>query len=164
PESGRGGGGEGEPTPPPPLSPSPCLPLSACGAVVVLDPGHGGLETGAARASGPRLVEKDVVLDVGLRLAGLLRTGGYRGLMTRDADRQVNTAGRDLNGDGKVDTDDDLQARVDVSNEAGADLFVSLHANGGTPDMRGLSTFYCTACSNAAASRRLASSLHRSVL
>src|SRR5439155_1286645 len=49
-------------------------------------------------------------------------------------------------------------------NDAGADLFVSLHANGGSPEMRGLSTFYCAACANSAASRRFASSLHHAVL
>jgi N-acetylmuramoyl-L-alanine amidase len=137
---------------------------AASGKTIVLDPGHGGFESGAARASGPRLVEKDFVLDVGLRLAARLRAAGHRVVLTRDEDRQVNAAGRELNGDGKVDVDDDLQARVDVSNEAGADLFVSLHANGGTPSMRGLSTFYCASCSNAEPSRRLAAQLHRSVL
>jgi N-acetylmuramoyl-L-alanine amidase len=131
---------------------------------VVIDPGHGGYETGAARSAGPRLVEKEVVLDVGLRLADLLRAAGVKVVMTRDADGRVNRAERDLNGDGKVDEDDDLQARVDVSNDAGADLFLSLHANGGTPDMRGLSTFYCASCANAAPSRRFAAALHRSVL
>ena len=131
---------------------------------IVLDPGHGGYETGAARSSAPRLAEKDVVLDVGLRLAGLLRANGYEVVMTREADGRVNTAERDLNGDGKVDEDDDLQARVDIANDAGADLFLSLHANGGTPDMRGVSTFYCASCSNAAASRRFAAEIHRRVV
>jgi N-acetylmuramoyl-L-alanine amidase len=131
---------------------------------IVLDPGHGGFESGAARAAGPRLLEKDVVLDVGLRLAQRLRAIGHDVRLTREADQQVNRDGRDWNGDGKVDTDDDLQARVLVANAAGADVFVSLHANGGTPSMRGLSTFYCPSCTNAEPSRRLATQLHRSVL
>src|SRR5207253_1298347 len=82
----------------------------------------------------------------------------------RDADSQVNTVGRDLNGDGKVDGDDDLQARVDVSNQAGADVFLSLHGNGGTPGQRGLSTFYCVSCSGAENHRAFARALHAAVL
>lgn len=143
--------------------PAAAVPV-ARGKTIVLDPGHGGLETGAAREAGPRLVEKELVLDVALRLADRLKADGHRVVLTRDADRPANTSGRDLNGDGRVDTDDDLQARVDVSNRAGADLFVSLHANGGGTSMNGLSTFYCGACANSDASRRLATYLHGSVL
>lgn len=140
-------------------------PPSANPKTIVLDPGHGGWEIGAGRDAAPRLAEKELVLDVGLRLADLLKKDGYRVVMTRDADSQVNTAGKDLNGDGKVDTDDDLQARVDVANDAGADLFVSLHGNGeGSRTARGLSTYYCAACTNAEASHRLAVALHRAVL
>jgi N-acetylmuramoyl-L-alanine amidase len=130
---------------------------------VVLDPGHGGFESGAARNS-PRLIEKDFALDVARRLRDRLTASGVQVVMTREGDTQVNQAGRDLNSDGKVDVDDDLQARVDVSNEAKADVFLSLHANGGDPGMRGLSTFYCASCPTAAAGRRLATALHREVL
>jgi N-acetylmuramoyl-L-alanine amidase len=135
----------------------------ASGKTIVLDPGHGGFESGAAR-SAPLLVEKEFTLDVSLRLAERLRAAGHRVVLTRDADRQVNTAGRDLNGDGKADVDDDLQARVDVGNEANAELFLSIHANGGTPAMRGLSTFFCASCANAEPSRQLSRQLHESVL
>jgi N-acetylmuramoyl-L-alanine amidase len=131
--------------------------------VVVLDAGHGGFESGAARST-PRLVEKDLVLDVARRLRDRLEAEGRRVVLTREADTQVNQDGRDLNGDGRVDVDDDLQARVDVSNQAGADLFISLHANGGVPGQRGLSTFYCPACPGAAEHLRLARALHLGVL
>src|SRR5207245_1997796 len=133
------------------------------GATVVIDPGHGGLESGAARSI-PRLIEKELVLDVARRLRDRLEAGGQRVVLTREGDTQVNQAGRDLNGDGRVDVDDDLQARVDRSNEAGADLFLSLHANGGVPGQRGLSTFYCPTCPGAEAHLRLAGTLHRAVL
>lgn len=161
------------PTDPPPArggddaaSPRPRVPASGRrggAGVVVLDPGHGGVETGAALTS-PRLIEKDVALDVARRLRDRLSADGARVVLTREGDTQVNQAGRDLNGNGTVDVDDDLQARVDVANQANADLFVSLHANGGEPSMRGLSTFYCASCPAAAAGRRLATGLHRAVL
>jgi N-acetylmuramoyl-L-alanine amidase len=133
------------------------------GPVIVLDPGHGGFESGAARSI-PRLIEKELVLDVARRLRDRLEAGGDRVVLTREGDTQVNQAGRDLNGDGRVDVDDDLQARVDRSNEAGADLFLSLHANGGAPGQRGLSTFYCPTCPGAETHLRLAGTLHRAVL
>src|SRR5438067_12563105 len=90
-----------------------------------VDPGHGGKETGAVSRSG--LAEKDVNLRIGLKLAGLLRAGSYVPVLTRDCDRQVNTAGQDLNANGVVDVDDDLQARVDAANAAHADIVVSIH-------------------------------------
>lgn len=130
---------------------------------IVLDPGHGGFESGAAR-TGPLLIEKDLVLDIAKRLAVRLRAAGHRVTLTRESDSQVNVTGADLNGDGRVDVDDDLQARVDIANDARADVFLSLHANGGTASMRGLSTFYCPACSGASEHRRFASAMHNAVL
>lgn len=130
---------------------------------VALDPGHGGHEVGAASGS-PPVAEKEMVLDVARRLRARLEASGYRVVMTRDADSQVNVSGRDLNGDGRVDVDDDLQARVDVSNDAGADIFLSLHGNGGVPGMRGLATYYCPACPGAAAHLGLARAVQRQVL
>jgi N-acetylmuramoyl-L-alanine amidase len=142
---------------PPPEAPRRVAP------VIVLDPGHGGFESGAAR-SAPPLIEKDFTLDVARRLRDRLEADGRRVVLTREGDTQVNQAGRDLNGDGRVDVDDDLQARVDVSNEVGADVFLSIHANGGTAGQRGLSTFYCPACQGPESHLRLARALHRGVL
>ena len=71
-----------------------------------------------------------------------LTRAGYHVVMTRRTDVAVNVDGRDVNGDGKTIQDDppwpaaktnwtldELQARIDVCNEAGADLLVSLHIN-----------------------------------
>ena len=78
--------------------------------VVVLDPGHGGLDPGAIR-DGVR--EKDVVLGVARELKALLETHpGYRVVLTRDGDYFVR-----------------LADRVSRAKEAGGDLFVSIHAN-----------------------------------
>jgi len=79
--------------------------------LVVLDPGHGGIDTGARAPSGQ--MEKDIVLDFAKRLrARLDRSGRYRVLMTRDDDTYVP-----------------LDERVRIARKAGASLFVSIHAD-----------------------------------
>jgi N-acetylmuramoyl-L-alanine amidase len=92
---------------------------------IVLDPGHGGHDTGALGPNG--LMEKDVVLDLGLRLARLLRERlGVRVLMTRTADVFVP-----------------LPERAALANQAKADFLVSLHVNGaGKRGAVGFETFF----------------------
>ena len=58
--------------------------------VVVLDPGHGGADSGAMCGT---TMEKDLTLDVALRAELLLRTEGYTTILTRDSDRYVSLAG-----------------------------------------------------------------------
>ena len=77
---------------------------------VVLDAGHGGEDDGAVGARG--LVEKELVLDVGRRLAARLREHDLRVVMTRDDDRFVP-----------------LEERFAIANDARGDLFISIHAN-----------------------------------
>ena len=60
------------------------------------------------------LVEKDVNLAIALFLADELREAGYQRVLTRTTDTRVNEPPVDRNGDGRIDDDDDLQARVDV--------------------------------------------------
>lgn len=81
---------------------------------VVLDPGHGGTDYGARGASG--LLEKDVVLALGRRLGEELEARGIEVVYTRERDRFVT-----------------LPERTEIANRAGADLFLSLHANA-SPD------------------------------
>lgn len=78
---------------------------------IALDPGHGGVETGA---TGPRGIrEKDIVLDIAHRAAPLLaRELGVSTLLTRDTDDRVA-----------------LEERVAKANAFGADLFLSIHCN-----------------------------------
>lgn len=79
--------------------------------LVVLDPGHGGIDSGAIAPTGQ--MEKDIVLDVAKRLrARLLKYGKYRVMMTRTGDTYVP-----------------LDARVRMARRAGASLFVSIHAD-----------------------------------
>ncbi|MGE5618472.1 MAG: N-acetylmuramoyl-L-alanine amidase [Sphingomonadaceae bacterium] len=113
--------------------------------LVVLDPGHGGTQIGAAYAfpGGPVLVEKDLNLKLANKVADLLRRGGRQVQLTRTSDTQVNNPPRDVTGDGKMTLDDDLQARVDLANNAGADLFLSIHLNGNTnTSLNGAEVYY----------------------
>jgi N-acetylmuramoyl-L-alanine amidase len=93
---------------------------------VVVDAGHGGDDHGA---KGPRgLLEKDLVLDVAGRLAKRLAAQDLAVVMTRAADRFVP-----------------LDERTRIANEAGADLFVSIHANASALNgVRGIETFFAS--------------------
>jgi N-acetylmuramoyl-L-alanine amidase len=114
--------------------------------LIAVDPGHGGSEIGAAYSGtgGLALLEKDVNLAIARRLKALLEAGGYRVLLTREGDVGANLPAVDRNGDGTVDTQDDLQARIDKANEAGATLLLSVHNNGHpSPDESGSEVYYC---------------------
>lgn len=79
--------------------------------LVVLDPGHGGIDTGTIAPGGQ--MEKDIVLDFAKRLRERIeRSGKFRVLMTRNDDTYVP-----------------LDERVHIARNAGASLFVSIHAD-----------------------------------
>jgi N-acetylmuramoyl-L-alanine amidase len=112
---------------------------------ITLDAGHGGTEIGASHAysDGTRLLEKDLNLRVMLRLRDLLQQVGFQVTVTRTRDAQVNSDKKDLTGDGKVTLSDDLQARVDIANTTGSDIFVSVHHNGiSDPNIKGTYVFW----------------------
>jgi N-acetylmuramoyl-L-alanine amidase CwlD len=113
----------GSPAPPPPGS-NPRL--------IVIDPGHGGSDTGAMHNG---LVEKVITLDVSQRLRAILVSRGWIVKMTRDRDVDVVAP----NDDAKTE----LQGRCDIANNAGARLFVSVHVNSFTsPSLNGTTTYY----------------------
>ena len=114
-------------------------------ALITLDAGHGGSEIGTSHAfsDGTVLAEKDLNLRVMLRVRDLLQQAGFQVNVTRTKDNQVNADKKDLTGDGKVSLSDDLQARVDTANNAGSDIFVSIHFNGtADPNNKGTYVFY----------------------
>jgi N-acetylmuramoyl-L-alanine amidase len=118
-----------------PASSAVDIPRAGARRRVVLDPGHGGGQVGAAgyAPDGRGLLEKDLNLEIVRRAASLLRAAGYDVTQTRDSDRQVS--GPDLK--------DDLQARIDVANAAHADVFVSVHNNGiGNRAQQGTEVYY----------------------
>jgi N-acetylmuramoyl-L-alanine amidase len=113
--------------------------------IVTLDPGHGGSEIGTSHTfpDGTVINEKDLNLRVVLRVRDLLQQAGYQVITTRTTDSQVNVDRKDLTGDGKVTLSDDLQARVDIANNAASDIFVSIHFNGvSDPSTNGTYVFY----------------------
>lgn len=112
------------------------LPLS--GKVVVLDPGHGGIDGGAVSKTG--MLEKDVTLAISEQLRDYLQEAGALVLMTREEDRDL--AGPDTKRvrQRKIE---DLKRRVDIVNDSDADLFISLHMNAiPSPRWSGAQTFY----------------------
>lgn len=103
------------------------------GRVIVLDPGHGGIDSGAS-ANGA--VEKDLNLEIAAKLADILSAQGATVLLTRSTDVDYYTKGRG----GKRN---DLLARIAMINQAGADLFVSIHLNAiRSSDAAGAQVFY----------------------
>ncbi|MGD2180715.1 N-acetylmuramoyl-L-alanine amidase [Lusitaniella coriacea] len=123
--------------------PSTNLPRIPNGRVlVVVDPGHGGKDPGAIGIGG--LQEKDVNIDISLRLARILEQQGVKVILTRSNDTFIS-----------------LQGRTVMANRARADLFVSIHANavgGRRPDVNGFETYYYSS------GGELARTIHRSVL
>lgn len=102
------------------------------GLTIVVDAGHGGKDTGAIGYSGT--YEKDNNLAVALLLADIIRSEGGNALLTRSSDTFPS---------GTNDTMTDLEARVNIANEANADLFVSIHNDAFTDStVGGTSTFY----------------------
>lgn len=105
--------------------PQPPLPVPKGKILVVIDPGHGGKDSGAPGLGG--LLEKDVVLPISIKLARILEQNGVQVVLTRDADFFV-----------------ELQGRVDIARRVNATLFVSIHANSvdNRPDVNGLEVYY----------------------
>lgn len=109
------------------------------GKTIVLDPGHGGPDGGAVGRGG--VSEKTLTLDIALRLRDLLSQVGAQVVLTREDDRDLADAGtRSL----RQRKREDLQARAALTQAAGADVFLSLHANSfpSLPSMHGAQTFY----------------------
>jgi N-acetylmuramoyl-L-alanine amidase len=130
---------------------------------VVLDPGHGGTETGAVDVTG-QFVEKNLSLQVAKKASSYLKAMGYRVYLTRTRDAGVNTPARDLNHDGKIDKIDEFDARNLFANRHHADVFVSIHFDGSSdPTVRGTHGYYCPARSFWRQSKVLANLLTTSV-
>lgn len=77
--------------------------------LIAVDPGHGGKDPGALIEG---YKEKDINLNVALKLRDILTKNGIDVIMTRDKDKTV-----------------DLQQRCDIANKAHANYFISIHCN-----------------------------------
>ncbi|AGN83593.1 MULTISPECIES: N-acetylmuramoyl-L-alanine amidase AmiA [Enterobacteriaceae] len=103
--------------------------------IVMLDPGHGGIDTGAIGHNGSQ--EKHVVLAIAKTVRAQLRAQGIDARLTRTGDKFIP-----------------LYDRVEIAHQHGADLFMSIHADGFTnPSAAGASVF---ALSNRGASSAMA--------
>jgi N-acetylmuramoyl-L-alanine amidase len=92
--------------------------------VVVIDPGHGGYDSGTE--AGAPLLEKELALQIALRLQGELERRGVHAMLTRTGDYFVT-----------------LADRTALANKAGADLFISIHLNSSpAAATTGIETYY----------------------
>jgi N-acetylmuramoyl-L-alanine amidase len=102
---------------------------------IVIDAGHGGHDTGTIGPSG--LMEKDLCLDVALRVGKLIQTRlpGAEVIYTREDDTFIP-----------------LEQRTEIANDARADLFLSVHANSSSDrKVRGIETYYLNFTGSSAA-------------
>lgn len=128
---------------PPVAIPEPAPPA----LTIVLDPGHGGAETGAVGPGG--LQEKDVTLQIARRLAAALpRLLSCRVVLTRESDTAIP-----------------LDDRTSVANREKADLFLSIHANSSrVPGARGSESYYLSLEASDKLSQEIASRENQPVL
>lgn len=106
---------------------------------IVIDPGHGGLETGAKGPGGT--LEKDITLAISFKLKEIIeRRLALRVVLTRDQDVDIS-----------------LENRAAVANNNRADLFISIHANGAfRPKAHGSETYFLSLRASDEEARRLA--------
>ncbi|MCB9978673.1 MAG: N-acetylmuramoyl-L-alanine amidase [Rhodospirillales bacterium] len=130
----------GAQTPPRPVSPTEK-------PMIVIDPGHGGVDPGAIGANG--VFEKNVTLAIARELHDqLIRTGRYRVKLTRDSDVYLR-----------------LPARVAFARKHGADLFISIHADStDRSDVRGASIYTLSEKASDAQTAKLAERENRADL
>jgi N-acetylmuramoyl-L-alanine amidase len=133
PSSGVGSLAFSQSTPPPrPVVYSTYVPTDP--RLIVIDPGHGGNDPGAINES-MGLTEKNLTLAISKRLRADLQHAGWRVAMTRDGDYEV--------GDPVGNDKQELQARCDVANAAGARLFISVHINASvSSEPNGVTTYF----------------------
>ncbi len=93
---------------------------------IILDAGHGGKDNGAQNLK-LRLREKNITLDIVLRVGKILKANGYRVSYTRTKDNFV-----------------ELPDRSNYANKKAADMFLSIHCNAATANVKGIETFAMT--------------------
>ncbi|MDP4092796.1 MAG: N-acetylmuramoyl-L-alanine amidase [Bacillota bacterium] len=110
----------------------------AAGVVdVVVDPGHGGIDSGTSSGS---LEEKNITLDISNKLEKYLEDGGYNTILTRTSDTSLYK----LSTISGTEEKRDLNSRVNIINGSKAKLFISVHVNSFTkyPDYNGSIVYY----------------------
>jgi|GEM_PF-952419 len=114
--------------------------------VVVIDPGHGGNDSGAeASLDGIDIYEKDLNLDIALLIKPRLEEENIRVILTRDSDEYVS-----------------LETRCEIANAANASLFISIHQN--IDETKTASGIQSWIASNREESLKLAEAVHGRLL
>ena len=91
--------------------------------VIVIDPGHGGIDGGAKSENG--VIEKDINLSISLKTKAALESKGYKVIMTRSEDVGLYTEGKKVR-EKKIE---DLGNRVKIKKDNKCDAFISIHQN-----------------------------------
>lgn len=109
------------------------------GKVIIIDPGHGGMDPGAYSKDG--ILEKDINLNIAKFLKGYLQQSGAKVIMTRDKDISLHN---DNDKTVREKKRADLLNRKNKVNSSGADLFISIHQNYFSESKyKGAQVFYC---------------------
>ena len=104
------------------------MPVS--GKVIIIDAGHGGWDPGKVAAG--NVLEKDINLNIALKLQAYLEQGGSTVIMTRIVDEAL---GNQKSGD--------MLGRKTIANTSSADLLISIHQNAyDSPSVSGAQVFY----------------------
>ena len=122
--------------------------------VIIVDPGHGGIDGGAVGVDG--IVEKDINLAIALKLRDMLIVGGFEVVMTREEDISIHDDGVTGIRQQKVS---DLRNRLAMTTQFPNVIYVSIHQNKfGSSEQSGMQVFYGRNHEN---SRELAEVLQR---
>lgn len=91
--------------------------------IILIDPGHGGFDGGAKSKNG--VIEKNINLQICLKLKENLESKGYKVYLTRESDEALS------NSDGTIKEKkrEDLKKRRDMKKEVNCDIFISIHQN-----------------------------------
>ncbi len=90
--------------------------------IILIDPGHGGIDGGAVSLS--NTLEKNLNLEISLKLKEMLSNEGYKVFMTREEDVSLSE-----NSNVKQKKREDLNKRCAMKRQVGCDIFMSIHMN-----------------------------------
>lgn len=125
-----------------PPSEQTVLSYGVANKIIVIDPGHGGLDEGAARG---KYVESEITLQISKKLANYLSQAGAMVIMLRE--NESDLSGDEFTGTIGQHKREDMKRRVQKANQAQADLYISIHTNA-VPNTvwTGAQTFYKPKC------------------
>ena len=104
-----------------------CVPIKAIAAdnekIILIDPGHGGFDGGAKSKNG--VIEKDINLQISMKLKESLEGKGYKVYLTRENDESLDSSGSTIKEKKRID----LKKRREMKKETNCDIFISIHQN-----------------------------------